>query len=93
MTRAFRLTTTVSAAALLATLIGCAQTQQQEIIGNLTPEMQATAQRHDDVRTNYAYMSNTNLRGFWDDLGRAFYTDHPNSLSPYPVAQMSGSPK
>jgi hypothetical protein len=94
MTRALRLTATMFAFALLVSLVACSKkTQQQEIIGDLSPEMQATAQRPDDVNTNFAYMTNTDMRGFWDDLGRVFYTDHPTKLSPYPIAEMSGSPK
>ena len=29
----------------------------------------------------------------FDDLGRAFYTDHPSRLSPYPVTYTSGNPR
>lgn len=68
-------------------------TDFNSINGNLTPELRSTAQRPVDTRRAIGYMSNANFRMFWDDLGRAFYTDHPSTLSPYPIVLSSGTPR
>ena len=46
-----------------------------------------------DEQRNMAVAFNQNDRMFYDDLGRAFYTDHPTRLSPYPITYTSGNPR
>lgn len=63
------------------------------ITGNPTPELQNTSERPSDMDRNYAVARNVNRRGFWNDLGRAFYVDHPSWMSPYPITRTSGIPR
>ena len=53
----------------------------------------ATADTRDEGEGHYAYMKNTNLRGFWDDVERALHLDHPSRLSPWPIVGVSGNPR
>ena len=63
------------------------------IRGDLTPELRAMTGRLVDEQRNMAVAFNQNGRMFYDDLGRAFYTDHPTRLSPYPITYTSGHPR
>ncbi len=87
----------VCAAAVLAlvALGGCAKNPVsfKQIAKHPSPELAATIDRPDDIKKNYAYMRNTNLRGFWDDLQRTIYIDQPSRLSPYPIVDASGNPR
>ena len=76
----------VLAAAVMA-LGGCYQggKEHREIQDNLTPELMTTSQRRVDASDAVSLTWNTDNRLFWEDLGRAFYTDRPSHLTPYPV--------
>ena len=82
-----------------AVLVGCSSHSNpydvsfDAIRGDLTPELQAMTDRRVDEQRNWAVANNQNKRMFYDDLGRAFYTDHPSRLSPYPVTYTSGNPR
>jgi hypothetical protein len=86
---------------VLATLVvvagGCQSDPQDvsysAIAGNVSPELQGSTERPVDVNRNVAATADMNARLFWDDLGRAFYTDHPSRLSPLPISGTSGNPK
>ena len=91
---------TLSRIALAATVVviaaGCSgksKTSFESIAAKPAPEMASTADRSVDIDKNYAYMRNTNYRGFWDDLQRAIYIDNPSRLSPYPIVDLSGNPR
>lgn len=58
--------------------------------GNLTPELQTLDETNQDVDRNLAVNFNQDLRMFWMDLGRTFYTDRPSYLSPMPVVATGG---
>lgn len=60
------------------------------ITGDLTPELKGLSERPSDDHTAFAVASNTNLRMFWDDLGRALLLDSPSRLQPVPVITTSG---
>lgn len=60
---------------------------------NLTPELQSQAERPSDIDRNLAVTFDTNGRMIWNDLGRAFYTDRPSMLSPFPFAPTGGQPR
>ena len=97
MKRTIRNSTMFTAVCLgCALAAGCSSdpmaTDFKSINGNLTPELMSTAQRPQDVDRALAYTNNANVRMFWDDMGRAFYTDHPSMLSPYPIVNASGTP-
>lgn len=80
--------------ALLA--VGCASdndVSNNAIIHNLSPELQGSVERPIDINRNMNATADVNARLFWDDMGRAFYTDHPSSLTPLPVTGTSGMPK
>lgn len=76
-------------------LTGCNNNRvtYKSVTSDLTPELQATAQTPREFHNDFAVMANTNLRGFWDDLARVFYTDHPSRLSPYPITYTGGNPR
>lgn len=82
-----------------AVLVGCSSPSSpydvsfDAIRGNLTPELRAMTDRLVDEQRNMAVAHNQNDRMFYDDLGRAFYTDHPSRLSPYPITYTSGNPR
>jgi hypothetical protein len=63
------------------------------IIHNLSPEMQGSVERPVDANRNLNLTHDMNARSFWDDLGRALYTDHPSRLSPLPISGTSGMPR
>ena len=75
---------------------GCTTSSQHGsasgIYSNLTPELQTLSERPSDVTRNLAVVNNANMRMIGDDLGRAFYTNHPSRLSPFPVLSYSGIP-
>ncbi len=83
-----------------AMLVGCSSSPSSPydvsfdaIRGDLTPELRAMTDRRVDEQRNMAVAHNQIGRMFYDDLGRAFYTDHPSRLSPYPVTYTSGNPR
>ena len=93
-----------AAVVVLATSFGCAFSDEARVTSDdsltfaeaaddPTPELISTRQRPVDVDRQLAYMKNVNNRSFWDDLSRAFYTDHPSRLSPYPIMSTSGEPR
>ena len=55
------------------------------ILSDLTPELASVTERRVDIDSNEAVTQNLEWRMFWDDLARAWMTDHPTRLSPYPV--------
>ncbi|MHC4220133.1 MAG: hypothetical protein ACYSU7_16940 [Planctomycetota bacterium] len=86
----------VGAVMIAAVIVGCASKDDvsfKKIAGRPAPEMSSTADRSVDIDSNYAYMRNTNYRGFWDDLQRSLYIDNPSRLSPYPIVDTSGNPR
>ncbi|MFN5496448.1 MAG: hypothetical protein ACK5WD_03580 [bacterium] len=86
----------LSSAALLLALGGCQsdpnKVDLKSITGDLTPELQATAERPVDMDVNWAVNADQDLRGVWNDLGRFWLTDRPSALSPYPIMPTSGQP-
>ena len=82
-----------------AVLVGCSRPSSpydvsfDAIRADLTPELLAVSDRPVDEQRNLAVTNNQNLRLMFDDLGRAFYTDHPTRLSPYPITYTSGNPR
>ena len=86
----------VLAVMIAAVIVGCSSKEDvsfKKIAGKPAPEMASIADRSVDIDKNYAYMRNTNYRGFWDDLQRAIYIDNPSRLSPYPIVDTSGNPR
>ena len=82
---------------LAAALAGCSSsggdTSYGAISGNLTPDLQGLAERPIDADSHMAYGWNTQWRTMYEDLGRAWFTDHPSRLSPFPIAYTSGMPR
>lgn len=78
------------AAALIAGLAatsGCSSSKDKRVSklrNNPTPGMSTLYQRQDDVDNTLAVYFNEMDRMFWQDLGRAFYTDRPSRLTPEP---------
>ncbi len=87
----------VLAALATAFAAGCAAKKGdvsfEAIAAHPAPELSATADRNVDIDKNYAYLRNTNYRGFWDDVQRMFYIDNPSRLSPWPIVETSGNPR
>ena len=82
-------------AALLAAAAGCSQEKVtfKDIRHHPAPELSTTADSKVESQGNLAYMKNTDLRGFWDDVERAWYLDNPTRLSPFPILDTSGNPR
>jgi hypothetical protein len=83
----------VAAAAIAGCKASPYDTSFRAINSNLTPELQGTHERRVDVQRHMAATKNQNWRMFSDDLGRVFYTNHPSSLSSFPIVQTSGNPR
>ena len=84
-------------AVLGISLVGC-QPKPDDVSfnavkGNLTPELQTLDESNQDVDRNLAVNFNQDLRMFWMDVGRTFYTDRPSYLSPMPVVATGGQPR
>ncbi len=78
----------VAAAALAGCTTATSQAdhnQAEQIRADLTPELDTLYQRPDDVYNSLTIMADENGRMFWQDLGRAFYTDRPSRLTREPV--------
>ncbi len=87
-------TRSLAAGGLLIVLAGCSihDVDPDSINRNLTPELQTLNERPVDVDRHIWYTQNVNGRLFWEDLGRAFYYDHPSRLSPVDIPAVSGKP-
>jgi hypothetical protein len=91
MTRA---TSVIAAAAIVAGLGGCqSDVSFNAIKRDLTPELMTLSERPLDVEAHMAYAMDVNGRLFWEDLGRAWYMDHPSRLSPSEIISVSGKPR
>ncbi len=83
------ITTTLLAAGIA--LSGCTASSrsdyaQTELLRqNLTPNLDTLHQRPDDIANAMSLMADENGRMFWEDMGRAFYTDRPSRLTREPV--------
>jgi hypothetical protein len=87
----------LTASATLILVTGCSSGERKgtdlaSIKGNLTPELEATAERDVDMEVNWAMNADQDLRGVWNDLGRFWLTDRPSQLSPYPIMPTGGQP-
>lgn len=58
-----------------------------------TPEMLTLSERPVDVDRHVGYTDDVNMRLFWEDIGRAWYADHPSRLSPSDIMYVSGKPR
>ena len=72
----------LSAACLLS---GCSQ--------SLSPKMAGLAYTKGEAKMSRRVAYNQNYRSISDDWHRAWYSDHPSRLSPYPVMYTSGQPR
>lgn len=67
---------------------GCSSSKDKRVVKlrqDPTPEMSTLYQRKDDVNNALAIYFNEMDRMFWQDMGRAFYTDRPSRLTPEPT--------
>lgn len=67
---------------------GCSSSKDKRVSGlrkDPTPDMVTLYQRQDDVDNVLAVYFNEMDRMFWQDMGRAFYTDRPSRLTPEPM--------
>jgi hypothetical protein len=67
---------------------GCSSSKDKRVSGlrkDPTPDMSTLYQRQDDVDNALAVYFNEMDRMFWQDMGRAFYTDRPSRLTPEPM--------
>ena len=91
---------TIGLLLLVATvaLVGCQKSSKPDdvsysaITNDLTPELMTLSERPVDVDLNMAVHQNQDLRMFWNDIGRFFYTNRASGLSPYPVQKTGGIP-
>lgn len=69
----------------LATLGGCETSRYQQVKDDATPNLDTLHQRPEDVDNALVTTFDENGRMFWEDLGRAFYTNRPSRLTPEPI--------
>jgi hypothetical protein len=76
-------------------LAGCGGggTSWSSVKWDLTPELQGMTRSSDMIDKDLHTSMNMNKRMFWDDIGRALYTDQPSRLSPLPTTSLSGTPR
>lgn len=83
-----RLATLLAIAALPVTLTGCSSSGPHHagdigsIRSNPSPGMHTLAKRSSDRSNTHAYMRDSNLRMFSDDVDRLFFLDRPSRLHP-----------
>ena len=82
----------------LALLFACGCESEKDvstnaILGDLSPEMLGLVETPARARANSDITEDFNSRMFYDDLGRALYTDQPSRLTPYPMGSPSGIPR
>lgn len=68
--------------------VGCSSSKDNRVVEirhHLTPEMKTLSKRPDDVKNSLAIYFNEMDRMFWQDVGRAFYTDRPSRMTPEPT--------
>lgn len=82
MSRSSRLALAAALLGLAGLSVGCSSSKASQVRNNLTPEMQTLHERPDDVKNHLAIYFNESERMFWQDLGRAWYTDRPSRLTP-----------
>ena len=85
MSRTSRLALAAVFAGTAGLSVGCSSSKNSQVRNNLTPEMKTLYQRPDDVKNDLAIYFNESERMFWQDLGRAWYTDRPSRLTPEPI--------
>ena len=77
-------------------LTGCAtdptDVSLHDVTWNMSPDVMTLNQRKEDVYGHMAYTNDVNGRMFWEDFGRAWYTDHPSRLYPIEIVSISGKP-
>ena len=76
-------------------LAGCGTMNyaEYEDVHNLTPELESLAKSDVGNDVTIGTTMNQNRRMLFDDLMRAFYTDQPTALTPYPIVKTSGTPR
>jgi hypothetical protein len=74
------------AALALTALGGCTgNDQRDEVLMDLTPNLDTLHQRPEDMTNALVLQFDENGRMFWADLGRATYVDRPSRLTREPV--------
>ena len=67
-------------------LTGCTDNARYEAIKeDPAPNILTLDERVEDADNNWTISRNENWRMFWQDMGRAFYTDRPSRLTREPV--------
>lgn len=72
----------VAAGALLG---GCSNDIRTQTLWDPTPAEMGPVTSAEQVNNGMAHTTDTNLRLFWDDLGRFWLFDRPSHMTPYPI--------
>lgn len=80
-----RLAAALVSAVALAALAGCETSRYQQVKDDATPNLDTLHQRPEDIDNALVVTFDENGRMFWQDLGRAFYTDRPSRLTREPI--------
>ncbi|MCA9312613.1 MAG: hypothetical protein KDA21_15470 [Phycisphaerales bacterium] len=78
------LTVALLAGGVLA-LAGCNSGTTGKIYSDPTPALDTTSQTDYEIKNQLVIHRDTNLRMFWEDIGRMWMTDRPSRLSPKPI--------
>lgn len=68
----------------VALLAGCSSVRDQTL-AEPSPGMMGPNSTNAEINNGMAYTTDTNLRLFWDDMGRMWLFDRPSHLTPYPI--------
>lgn len=72
----------VAAAALLG---GCGSSVRSESLRDPSAAEMGPVTTKQQISNGMAHTADTNLRLFWDDMGRFWLFDRPSHLTPYPI--------
>lgn len=76
---------TLTAMALVVTMVGCETSRYEQVKADPTPNLDTLYQRPEDIDNSVTTTFDENGRMFWQDLGRAFYWDRPSRLTREPI--------
>ncbi|MBS0197736.1 MAG: hypothetical protein JSR77_13355 [Planctomycetes bacterium] len=84
--RVVRVVGLASAILLVGSLVGCTgDANNEQIRHDLSPELISANQRPVDLGNRTSFTWATDNRFFWNDMSRAWMTDRPSRLEPFPV--------
>lgn len=82
--RRFVIAGTCGMIAAIGVLSGCSNTRASAYRMNPTPKIDTRAQTSEEIQNSLTLINDTNLRYFWNDMGRLWLMDKRSHLDPGP---------